>query len=327
MSRALSTGLTGFVRPCAARPQGRSFPAVSGRPRGGYALAALAPVTPDPTAVEGRRVTIHHKTTYAGGSSLPELVNRETLRELEAELDRSESVSALRRFNTLLAGLDESSWRTKLRPVLRELAYNLESFNPLFTAVLLKVQCGIGETDYVRRDNALKNLIQPLAGEYGMHNGEPQAKTHRELFSEFYESLMGEPLEELMREDPAPELSRKAFQAMLGDVMSAGGKASCVVEQGSYALGYNLAIEYLADYEKTWMLDAFRELHGRVMNKELSWTFLEIHAEGEAEHAAIGHAAVENLVPSSHVGLLRQAMRDHDRDFAAFYNALADMLE
>ena len=25
--------------------------------------------------------------------------------------------------------------------------------------------------------------------------------------------------------------------------------------QASYALGYNLAIEYLADYEKTWMLD------------------------------------------------------------------------
>ena len=26
-------------------------------------------------------------------------------------------------------------------------------------------------------------------------------------------------------------------------------------EQASYAMGYNLAIEYLADYEKTWMLD------------------------------------------------------------------------
>jgi hypothetical protein len=38
------------------------------------------------------------------------------------------------------------------------------------------VQCGIGATDYVRRDNALKNLIQPLAGEYGMHNGEEQSK-------------------------------------------------------------------------------------------------------------------------------------------------------
>jgi hypothetical protein len=31
----------------------------------------------------------------------------------------------------------------------------------------------------VRRDMALKNLIQPLAGEYGMHNNQPQLKTHR----------------------------------------------------------------------------------------------------------------------------------------------------
>jgi hypothetical protein len=55
-----------------------------------------------------------------------------------------------------------------------ELAHNLESFNPAFTAVLLKVQATIGASDYVARDMALKNLIQPLAGEYGMHNGEAQ---------------------------------------------------------------------------------------------------------------------------------------------------------
>ena len=55
-----------------------------------------------------------------------------------------------------------------------ELAYNLESFNPAFTAVLLKVQSTIGHSDYVARDLALKNLIQPLAGEYGMHNGQAQ---------------------------------------------------------------------------------------------------------------------------------------------------------
>lgn len=55
-----------------------------------------------------------------------------------------------------------------------ELAYNLESFNPAFTAVLLKVQSTIGHSDYVARDLALKNLIQPLAGEYGMHNGQDQ---------------------------------------------------------------------------------------------------------------------------------------------------------
>ncbi len=57
---------------------------------------------------------------------------------------------------------------------MHELAYNLESFNPAFTAVLLKVQRTIGVSDYVGRDIALKHLIQPLAGEYGMHNNEPQ---------------------------------------------------------------------------------------------------------------------------------------------------------
>lgn len=59
---------------------------------------------------------------------------------------------------------------------MNELAYNLESFNPAFTAVLLKVQSSIGFSDYVRRDTALKGLIQPLAGEYGMHNNEPQGE-------------------------------------------------------------------------------------------------------------------------------------------------------
>lgn len=57
---------------------------------------------------------------------------------------------------------------------MHELAYNLESFNPAFTAVLLKLQRTIGVSGYVARDVALKHLIQPLAGEYGMHNNEPQ---------------------------------------------------------------------------------------------------------------------------------------------------------
>ncbi len=53
--------------------------------------------------------------------------------------------------------------------------------------------------------------------------------------------------------------------------------------QASYALGYNLAIEYLADYEKTWMLDSFRQLDARIfqgLGREVEWVFLEVHAEG-----------------------------------------------
>ena len=52
-----------------------------------------------------------------------------------------------------------------------------------------------------------------------------------------------------------------------------------------------------------------------------------MHAEGEAEHAAIGHAAATSFVPSVLEGVLARAMGDHDRDFAAFYNYLAQLLE
>ena len=55
--------------------------------------------------------------------------------------------------------------------------------------------------------------------------------------------------------------------------------------------------------------------------------WLQVHAEGEAEHAAIGHRAVAGFVPASKAAIVRTAMQDHDRDFADFYNAMADMLE
>lgn len=48
---------------------------------------------------------------------------------------------------------------------------------------------------------------------------------------------------------------------------------------------------------------------------------------GEAEHAAIGHNAVLNFVPAEYTATMRQAMKDHDRDFAVFYNHVADLLE
>lgn len=50
--------------------------------------------------------------------------------------------------------------------------------------------------------------------------------------------------------------------------------------QACYAMGYNLAIEYLADYEKTWMLDSFRFLDSTVIAPQgrrlTEWLFLEV---------------------------------------------------
>lgn len=45
-------------------------------------------------------------------------------------------------------------------------------------------------------------------------------------------------------------------------------------------MGYNLAIEYLADPEKTWMLDSFKQLDNRVLQPQhralKEWLFLTV---------------------------------------------------
>jgi hypothetical protein len=88
---------------------------------------------------------------------LERLITTDTIKELESVLDNGASVAALRRFNDLLAALPADSWEDKLAPVMNELAYNLESFNPAFAAVVLRVQCTIGKTDYVRRGASLSS--------------------------------------------------------------------------------------------------------------------------------------------------------------------------
>ena len=174
-------------------------------------------------------------------------------------------------------------------------------------------------------------------------------KTHRELFSDFYQSLFGTPLANLLATSAPPTHAPRLYHRMMRDILSGGGavrddfsrdnnggRVGDSMQAACYALGYNLAIEYLADYEKTWMLDTFRGMldaeqkgclaQAGLKKEDVDWVFLEVHAEGEAEHAAIGHSAVLALVGEEDVGTLRAAMADHDRDFAEFYDAMADLL-
>lgn len=84
-------------------------------------------------------------------SSLPALITKEQVQELESDLAQGASMAALRRFNVNLRSLREDEWQGLLTPVFMELCYNLESFNPAFTSCLLMVQRTIGVSDYVRR--------------------------------------------------------------------------------------------------------------------------------------------------------------------------------
>ena len=83
------------------------------------------------------------------GASERLTVSEQALRNLEVGiLDSGEGIKALRRFNDALDCLSGNpSWERSLEPVWAEMAYNLESFNPIFTACMLKVQCTIGSSE------------------------------------------------------------------------------------------------------------------------------------------------------------------------------------
>lgn len=118
-----------------------------------------------------QQVVIH--TTSGHNKPSPLFLTSLSLR-FQSDMHMGVAIPSLYRFNDALLSLTEENWQVRLQPVLAELCFNLESFNPAFAAVLLRVQSTIGNSDYQRRDEALKQLIVPLAGEYGMHNGESQ---------------------------------------------------------------------------------------------------------------------------------------------------------
>lgn len=108
------------------------------------------------------------------------------------------------------------------------------------------------------------------------------AKTHRQLFCEFYSSLFQESIADLLADGERPKASELMFEQMMRDILG-GGECETALEQASYALGYNLAIEYLAQVEKGTMLDSFRVLDKKIFAAKglsVEWTFLEIHAIG-----------------------------------------------
>ena len=76
------------------------------------------------------------------------------------------------------------------------------------------------------------------------------------------------------------------------------------------------------------MLDSFRSLAAAdVIPRDLAWEFLEVHAEGEVEHAALGRLAVCAFVSKGQADILRKALKEHDADLAEYYNCVAELLE
>ncbi len=58
-----------------------------------------------------------------------------------------------------------------------------------------------------------------------MHNGMPQLKTHRELFAEFFASLFGYPLEDLVAGGGRPAAAEAMWAQMSRDITTGGSGA------------------------------------------------------------------------------------------------------
>lgn len=104
-------------------------------------------------------------------------------------------------------------------------------------------------------------------------------KTHRELFDDWVQSMIGSSASDLVATCREPMHARLMFDNMMRDISSGGGVPACPLTHATYALGYNLAIEYLADFEKRWMLESFRILDDKFMKKQgcdVDWVFLEV---------------------------------------------------
>lgn len=60
----------------------------------------------------------------------------------------------------------------------------------------------------------------------------PAVKTHRELFADFFASLFGYPLEDLIASKPGSEAAQRMHAAMQRDILGGGGHASCEEQVG-----------------------------------------------------------------------------------------------
>ncbi len=54
------------------------------------------------------------------------------------------------------------------------------------------------------------------------------ARTHRELFSMFYQDLLRAPLEEALAVNAQPPAAVAMFASMMRDIESAGGRVDCI---------------------------------------------------------------------------------------------------
>src|SRR5271155_3667965 len=129
------------------------------------------------------------------------------LEALERNLTGS-AVLSIHAFYRALPRAPRSAWPG----LMHGMGYNFEFYDALFALALANVQLSMVEGDYTPRQAAMQAALLPFCSEYGLELRQDLQRTHRSLYTAFYETATGSSMPERYpagADNPWLEVSRR----------------------------------------------------------------------------------------------------------------------
>jgi hypothetical protein len=237
---------------------------------------------------------------------------REVANALETNF-AGDAARALRTFYGNLPSLPE----TRRPELLTGLGYNFEYYDALFALIMSNTLLSMSDGAYTPRYRAAQFLLRPFCSEYGIEAGRPLTRTHRELYAEFYQRVVGRAMEERYpagNENPWLAVSRRWADRMKDSLMRPGRDAW---NRAAYNIGYHWAVERLSLLEFLEMREAWNGMGFQAPYLDAHCSVEEEHG-GWAEQALVAFADPEDPVVQS-------GIRTHEEHLAGYYHELSDL--
>lgn len=235
--------------------------------------------------------------------------------ELERQLS-GEAVEAIDAFYRNLPRIPRARWPE----MIHGLGYNFEFYDALFAVMIANLQLSFEVGDYTARYRAMQHAILPFCSEFGLDLGRPLARTHRELYAEFYRAATGQ---EHPERYPAADAGNPWLAASRRWAERMSRRVACPGEdalfRARFNVGYCWAVEHLSVAEFSAMRAAWNEAGVRA-------PYLDAHCEVEEAHDSYSSQALLAFAGVSDPAII-SAVRTHEADLAGFYRDLRAITE
>ena len=202
--------------------------------------------------------------------------------------------------------------------VLIGMGYNFEYYDALFSLMLSNALFSMSDGDYTPRYRAAQFLLRPFSSEYGIEAGRKLARTHRELYADFYRIVIGEDMDEQYPAGNGNEwlnVSRRWSEAMR-ESLSRDDQGAW--HRAAYNIGYHWAVERLSLFEFLAMRKAWNKMGFEA-------DYLNAHCSVEEEHGDWAEQAVAAFTDPEHPAI-KDGIRMHEDHLAGYYNELSSLI-